>query len=349
MGRTLTCIITALALATAAGCNGDDTGDTPDQKVAVDSGSDLSAKDGGKEAGADAAGDAAKADAGADLAQKAEAGADLAQKEASPGDLAAPDKKKTPPDAASLAVVWGYISRKALPLNDGKGDIHVSVAQIIAFPFPPIQMASGIVKHADLSKPGSKVKYEITSSLSTLNGKYQITAWMDDNNNAWSPLPIATTGDLITSKPVNITVSSSSTSPVKADLVLDKVQVVAGDAGIGTALKGKITATTAPAADGKGNMLMALYSKVPPAGLASTPEVLVNVDLSSTYGSEAYFLTGVKPGKYYLRVFMDDNTNASLAVPKPDKGDMIHSKAIQVHVVSGQTNVADVVLDALQK
>ena len=348
MGRTFICIITALALTCAAGCNGDDDGTTPDQKVAKDKGSDLPATDSGKDAGADAAADAATTDKGADLA-KAEAGADLATTEASPGDLAAPDKKKTPPDAASLAVIWGYVSRKALPLNDGKGDIYISVAQIIAFPFPPIQMASGIVKHADLSKPGAKVKYEISSSLSTLSGKYQVTAWMDDNNNTWSPINIAATGDLYTSKAVDITVSSSSTTPVQADLVLDKVQVVAGDAGIGTALKGKITTTTPPASDGKGNMIIALYSKVPPAGLATAPEALTNVDLSSTYGSEAYFLTGVKPGNYYLRIFMDDNTNASLAVPKPDKGDMIHSKAIQVHVVSGQTNVQDVVLDALQK
>jgi len=335
------------ALVCAGACNGDDNGVTPDQKVLPDKGTDLPGKDAGKDSGADAPADVALADTAGDAKQADVSTADKGG-EAVVADLT-PDKKKTPADASSYAVVWGYVSRTALPLNDAKGDIHVSVAQVLPFPFPPIGMANGVVKHADLSKPGSKVKYEITSSLTSLSGDYVVTAWMDDNNNTWSPIAIATTGDLITTKAVKITIKSTSTSPVQADLVLDKVQVVAGDAGIGTALTGKITTTTGPAVDGKGNIIIALYSKKPPAGLASSPEALASADLSSTFASEAYFLSGVKPGNYYLRVFLDDNTNASMMAPAPDKGDMVHSKPIQVHVNSGKVNVADVVLDSLQK
>ena len=349
MSRTLIVIISLITLACTGGCNGDDTGATPDQKVTPDKSVDLPTKeaggDGGKDGGQDAPGDISATDKAGDVGQ-AEVGTD-AGGEASAGDLT-PDKKK-PADAASLAVVEGWISRKAIPLNDGKGDIYVSVAQVLPFPFPPIGMANGVVSHADLSKAGAKVKYQITSSLTTLSGAYEVTAWMDDNNNGWSPLAMASTGDLLTSKAVKITISSSSTGPVKADLVLDKVQVPLGDAGVGTALRGKITTTTGPLVDGKGNIIIALYTKLPPAGLVPSVEALSNADLSSTYASEAYFLSGVKPGNYYLRIFMDDNTNASLAVPNPDKGDMVHTKPIQVHVVSGQVNVQDVVLDALKK
>ena len=347
MGRTIIVLISLITLACTGGCNGDDNGVTPDQKVTSDISVDLPGEDAGKDSGADAPADVSVADKAADT-QQAEAGADSAAGEASPGDLTALDKK-VKPDAASLAVVEGWVSRTAVPLNDGKGDIYVSVAQVLPFPFPPIQMASGVVKHADLSKAGSKVKYQITSSLTTLSGAYVVSAWMDDNNNSWSPLAMASTGDLLSSKAVTITVSSSTTTPVKADLVLDKVQLPATDAGVGTALKGKITTTTSPYVDGKGNLIIALYSKVPPAGLVSTVEALSNADLSSTFTSEAYFLTGVKPGNYYLRIFMDDNTNASMMAPAPDKGDMVHTKPIQVHVVSGQINVQDVVLDALKK
>ena len=349
MSRTLIFVITLFTLVCAAGCDGDDDV-PPDQKVAADLSVDLPAGDSGADQKvADAPADVGASDKAGDV-QQAETSTDSAAVEASPGDGPTPDQKKTPTaDAAAWAVVEGYISRSAIPLNDGKGDIIVSVAQVIGFPFPPIQMASGVVKHADLSKPGSKVKYYISSSLTTLSGNYEVTAWMDDNNNAWSPLPMASTGDLLTSKAVKITVSSSSTSPVKADLVLDKVQVPAGDAGVGTALTGKITTTTGPTWDGKGNIIIALYTQVPPAGTVSSVEALGGADLSSTFSSEAYFLTGVKPGNYYLRIFMDDNTNASMMAPAPDKGDMVHTKPIQVHVVSGQINVQDVVLDTLQK
>jgi len=115
------------------------------------------------------------------------------------------------------------------------------------------------------------------------------------------------------------------------------------------ALKGKITAKVAPALDGKGAVWISLHNKVPPAGLVGSATWLPGGDLSSPFASEAYYLPDLKAGQYYLRVFLDDNSNAGLLNTNPSKNDMIHSKAIQVHVSSGVVTVHDVVLDSVKK
>lgn len=347
MSRILMIGLVLLSLVLGGACS--DDGDTPDAgKPADKTVADKKPADTGKDAPADQGADA-PADSSVDSSVKEGGGQEGGGQEGGGQEASAKDqlsdKKKPVKDAASLAIVEGYISRSVLPLNDGKGDIHVGVTQWL-IPFP---MATAVVSHADLSKPGAKVKYQITSSMTMLKGDYEVSAWMDDNNNAWSPLPLAQTGDLTTSKGTKVTFSGTTTGPQKVDLVLDKVvQLTTGDAGMGTALRGKISTTTGPSVDGKGNIIIALYSKLPPSGLV-TVEALGGADLSSTFATEAYYLSGVKAGNYYLRIFMDDNTNANLGAPTPDKGDMVHSKAIQVHLVSGQVNVQDVVFDALKK
>lgn len=343
MNRTLLAAVLVCLLTGA--CNGDSGNDpVPDTAVAKDQATQEAAVDLGRDTSADAAGDVGAVDAAASEGGAKEGGAKEAGLEASAPDLVV-DSAPPKPDAPGNVILQGTVTRSVTPVNDGKGDLHVAISQVI-WPFPPIVVVSTSIPSANLVKVGAKVNYTI-SSFTAVKGAYEVSAWMDDNNNAWSPLPLAQGGDLVLSKAVKLTFAGK---PLKQDLVLDKVQVMtAGDAGLGTGLRGKITASTSPSLDGKGNILISLHSQKPPAGLVGTPEYLGSADLSSPFTSEAYFLAGIKPGKYYLRVFMDDNGNSNLLAPVSDKGDMVHSKPVQVHVVGGQVASHDVTLDALKK
>ena len=344
-------LLTSLLLGLAA-CS-DDSGTTPGKDAApiVDIGGpdmalpDVALPDAAKP---DAADDAAKPDGTGDAAKPDAAGdakkPDVAVVEAGPKPDIGSDMKLD----AGNQLVYGSISRSVLPVNDGIGNLHIAVVQVV-FPFP-ITVASKMIKRADLSKAGAKVNYSINATLAS--GTYTINAWMDDNNNTWSPLAMAGEGDLVMSAGIKTTMGGATAT--KVDLVLDKLsQLGATDAGVSsTALKGKITAKVVPSGDGKGPIIFSLHTNVPPAGLiASGATVLVGGDLSTPFQSEAYYFSGVTSGKYYLRAFLDDNGNAIglLGVGNPDKGDMITSKPVQVHVVNGQVTVRDVVLDALQK
>ncbi len=304
--------------------------------------------------------DAAWPDSGLDMATDAPApdapAADAAGD--GPGSDAKPDGAKgeasVPPDKgndikldAGNPLLWGYLSRSVTPVNDGVGNIHISVSQQM-WPFPPIPVASRTIKRADLSKPGAKIKYQINATVAT--GTYVVSAWMDDNNNTWSPLAIAGPGDLVLSKAKTIKTGSVP----QVDLVFDKLSKFgAADASAaGNVLKGNVTAKVTPSGDGRGRLFFSLHTKVPPAGaVMGSGTVLPGADLSSPYLSEAYYYDTIKPGKYYLYAWLDDNGNANtlLGNPKADKGDMIATKAVQVHVVNGQVSIANVVLDGLQK
>jgi uncharacterized protein (DUF2141 family) len=317
-----------LLLGLATGCSDDggpvDSGPRPERR-----------RDRGPEAALDLALDL-PGDQGSDLAPGADAKPDV------PGtpDKSLPDK---PVGDGNIPFLSGYVTRTATPVGDGKGELYVG---LYLAPFP-IQMA-GTQVTADLSVAGNKVKYEIWSAPP--QGTYSLIAFLDDNGNA-TPFPflVADPGDLTVSQPVAITVAASP-KPQQLDLVLDKVEgVVAGDGGpdgqakVGS-LKGKVTASASPSGDGKGTLYVAVHSQLPPAG-AMTSTLINNADLSSPYASETYFLTGLPPGNYYLYVYLDDNMNFNLFAPGPDKGDLIHGKPIQLHIVGGVMNTQDAVLD----
>lgn len=287
--------------------------------------------------------DAPAADAKPD-APASDAKPDASGKEAS----APPDKGNDIKLDAGNPLIWGYISRSVVPVNDGQGNLHIAVSQQM-WPFPPIAVASRVIKRADLSKAGTKLKYQINATVAA--GTYVVSAWMDDNNNAWSPLALAGPGDLVMSKTKSVKTGSTA---VQVDMVLDKLSNFgASDGGVGgTALKGKVTAKVVPAADGKGPLFFSLHTKAPPAGMvANSSTMLVGCDLSTPFLSEAYYYNTIKAGKYYLRAWLDDNGNANtlLGNPQPDKGDMITTTPVQVHVVNGQVSISNVVLDALKK
>ena len=350
-----TALLVSLLLALAA-CS-DDSGNAKGKDMAVDTkqAPDTGAPDQGPPDGAtdlalvDAAlVDAALVDAALVDAAKSDATGDANTSDGPAKEgIKLPDRGTDQKLDAGNPLLYGTISRTVLPVNDGIGNVHISVTQII-FPFP-IVVASKMIKRADLSKPGAKVSYQINATLAS--GTYTVAAWMDDNNNTWSPLGMAAEGDLVMSAGLKTTMGGGTA--VKLDLALDKVSALGStDGGVsGTMLKGRVTAKVVPSADGKGRLFFSLHSQVPPAGLVySSSTVLEGCDLSTPFLSEAYSYAAVPAGKYYLQAFLDDNGNAAtlLGTPNPDKGDMVTAKPVQVHVVSGQTTVRDVVLDALK-
>jgi hypothetical protein len=284
-----------------------------------------------------------------DLADAAlDVAADRALRDTAVGDVRREGgKEKGTPDASKdkgpsdigTPLIYGTITRSATPIGDAKGDLYIGL-YFVGIPFMPLASTK---LTADLSGSGATLTYGIYSSPGP--GSYSLFAFLDDNGNAAGPFLLPDAGDLVMSAPVNVTVG---TTPQKIDIALDKLEGSIGDGGLNLgALKGKVTATVAPSADGKGTLYVSLHDQVPPAGLL-TSTLTNNADLSSPYGAETYFLSALAPGNYYLVVFLDDNANNNPFAPGPDKGDMVTAKAIQVHVVAGVQNVQDVVLDKLQ-
>jgi len=247
------------------------------------------------------------------------------------------------PDTVSPAI-YGTITRTASPLLDGRGDLYIGV--YLPFPPPPATFKVGgkIISNVDFSKPGTKLQYAIYNVGA---GGFSLYVFLDDNKNAQGIFPMPDYGDLVMAAPRSVTIPT--TGGLKADVVLSKVQTAAdaGGANLGT-VKGTITRTVTPRYDAKGPVFVSLHSKVPPGGKIASVR-LNNVDLSSPFSSETFFLTGVTPGKYYLRVFLDDNANVNpLFGGGPDKGDLVHSKPIQVRVLAGVVTPRPVVLDAVK-
>jgi uncharacterized protein (DUF2141 family) len=243
------------------------------------------------------------------------------------GDLGTPD-------------IWGTISRSVTPLLDAKGTIYIGLYDLL-FPF---QVAGTTLKGAHLATTNTKINYAIYNAPA---GKFNLQAFLDDNSNTMPfPFPMADDLDLVApTQQIQVTAGTSQ----QIDIVLSQVPAVP-DGGVDAfastmgALKGTVTASVPPSLDGKGALYVSLHSQPPPGGkVAGSP--LANSDLSSPYSSETYYLGGVQPGNYYLRVFLDDNGTVNVFNPAPDSGDLVHSSPIQVHVVAGTLGVHDVVLD----
>lgn len=247
-------------------------------------------------------------------------------------------KDKGPTDIGN-ATVYGTVTRTASAIGDAKGELYVGLYMPGIWWMPMLNTVITV----DMSAPGTKIPYAIYGVPPLPN--MSVFAFLDDNGNAAVPFLAPDPGDLDMSTPINVTVG---TTPQKVDIVLDHVNGAIGDGGVNLgAIKGKVTSTVAPSGDGKGTLYVSIHDQVPPAGQL-TGTVVNNADLSSPYASETYFLSALTPGNYYLMVFLDDNNNNNPFAPGPDKGDMVHSKQIQVHVVAGVQNQQDVVLDKLQ-
>lgn len=254
-------------------------------------------------------------------------------------DLSGDGRRDRPTGDVGTPPLFGTITRSVAPAADARGDILVG----LYLPGIPIPLGGTTIAGADLSQPGSKVDYQLWTVPA---GTFSLVAFLDDNNNAGGlPIVLADTGDLVMSQPATF----QSGAPQRIDLVLDSVQGGLPDGGTGDAvplgaLRGTVTSTAAVSGDGRGTLYISLHDQPPPAGQVAWTAVQ-NANLSSPYASEAYFLSSLAPGSYYLQVFLDDNLNNNPFLPGPDKGDLVHAKPIQLHIVSGTMEVQDVVLD----
>jgi len=263
-----------------------------------------------------------------------EGGPDDGSPDLAPVDLAVPD---APVGAPSIT---GKLSRTVAPLLDAKGTIYVGVYNPLIPAFP---MASVALKGSHLVTTGTTISY---SMYNIGPGPYSLSAFLDDNVNAVLPFLLPDNLDLVMSTAKQVKVVAGQT--LNIDLVLDSV-AGASDGGMGNSgvLKGMVKASVSPSLDGKGTLFVSLHKQLPPQGqVAAAPQN--GADLSSPFAQEAYYIGATLPGQYYLRVFLDDNSNANPFGPNPDKGDLVHSQPIQVHVVAGMTTVHNVVLDKVQ-
>lgn len=339
MRRTNWLEIGLLALALVlAGCSDDSGGTDPqrDRGAPADLGKDAPPPDQGQTTDR-GPGDAAAetiADIVVDVV-RSDAG-DAAAGDAGPADAMKPD---TLPPA-----LYGTITSTVTPVLDGRGDLYIGVY----LPFPPapasFKVGGKVVKNVDFSKPGTKLSYAIYNQAA---GPHSLYVFLDDNKNATALFPFPDYGDLIMAggKAINV----PGKGGLKVDVVLSLVQAM-GDAGsvsVGT-VTGTIKCTATPTLDAKGPLFVSLHSQLPPGGKIAGVQIN-GANLSSPFTSESYFLTGVTPGKYYLRAFLDDNANINpLFGGGPDKNDIIHGKPIPVHVVAGVVTSQDVVLDSVQ-
>jgi hypothetical protein len=324
-----------MVLVALAGCSDDggstvDTGPKPDQAVVPDQTADTAqdlvidvVDDVGSDQAADAVTEAATPDLG-------------------PADVGPPDGPVA--DAAPVAFT-GTISRSVEPILDAKGNVYIGL--FILPPPAPIQFGGTVVTGVHLPTPSTKVSYALPAGP----GTYWLYAFLDDNSNA-VPFPIAMPDavDIGMSQAVQVKVVAGQ--PQKLDIVLDKLggYMPTPDGGMGTlgALTVTVKTSVSPSLDGKGGIWLSLHSQPPPAGLVGQPILHAQADLSSPFLQELCYMGSLQPGKYYLRVFLDDNSNVNTFAVKPDSGDMIHSQPIQVHVTAGTITNHNVVLDKVQ-
>jgi hypothetical protein len=334
MNRALILGITGLLLS-ATGCSDDTTPPGVDSFVQLDTIVDDAAFDApvadiSLDAGNDVAADTALTDAVADAA------ADAAPTDVSVPDAALPDG---PVGDLGAPSIWGYVTRSVAPVLDGKGNLFVALYNPF-FPPPAFPSATTTLYKADLSKSGTKLKYEIHNAPL---GAHNLWAFLDDNNNIMPPFPAPDAVDLVMAKLISVTIVKGTT--IKQDVVLSKLE---GGTTSLAGLKGIVSAKIAPSGDGKGTLFIFLHDKKPPsAQLVNTP--VNGADLSSPFASEQYYIGGVAAGQYYVTAFLDDNNNANpLFFPQADKGDMIMSNATQVHVLAGTIHAHNIVLDAIK-
>jgi len=246
-------------------------------------------------------------------------------------------------DAPPVAIT-GTISRSVAPVLDAKGTIYVGL--FILPPPAPIQFGGTVINGAHLVTTSTKISYALPAGP----GSYWLYAFLDDNSNA-NPFPVALPDAVDIGMAAAKQVKVVAGQPQKLDIVLDKIggymPTPDGGTSLGT-LTGTVKASVSPSLDGKGGLWLSLHSQLPPAGLVGQAILHAGADLSSPYAQEMYYMGSLQPGKYYLRVFLDDNSNVNAFAVAPDTGDMIHSKPIQVHITAGAVTTHNVVLDKLQ-
>lgn len=129
----------------------------------------------------------------------------------------------------------------------------------------------------------------------------------------------------------------------------------AGASGAGT-LTGSVTRTAAPAAGGRGDLYIAVFTADPVTDRASAMNVaqlrLEDVDMSADGAAVPYTLAGVPPRAepYFVTAFLDDNHTVMAADPAsagPDRGDLVALDGFaspRVTVATATTVPFDIVL-----
>ena len=104
----------------------------------------------------------------------------------------------------------------------------------------------------------------------------------------------------------------------------------------GSGVYGTITSKVNPVFDGKGPIIVGLYTLPPP--FPPVQATSVQADMSKI-GNTAVYQFAVKPaaGDYLLYAFLDDNNNAAQPFVAADNGDLAMAQAILVTIPAGPT------------
>ncbi len=97
--------------------------------------------------------------------------------------------------------------------------------------------------------------------------------------------------------------------------------------------------------DCAGTLYLVLMAEDPVTNPFQTPEafeIVTGVDLSS--GSVSYTLNNIPAGQWYISGFLDDDGNASGALPAPDVDDPISYPAPQVTITADDTTTQNLTL-----
>jgi len=240
-----------------------------------------------------------------------------------------------PPDGSASFAIKGKVTRSIAPLLDGKGTLHVGLYLGL------LTVGTVQIPNAHFKTTATAISYGINAGP----GTYTLSAFLDDNQNALWPFIVPDGADLLMTTGIPVTITAGK--PLEQDLVLDKLGD-SGSSGFKGGLKGSITSGVVPQLDGKGTIFITLHGQLPPADQKASTTI-PNADLSSPFNKELYFLGDQTSGKYYLRVYLDDNGSSGPFKQVPDPGDLTHKNPVQVHVTGGKINIYDVVLDTVLK
>lgn len=108
---------------------------------------------------------------------------------------------------------------------------------------------------------------------------------------------------------------------------------------------GSITCDASDTAnDCQGTIFLVVMAENPITNPFQTPEavkVLASSDLSGGQ-TLAYTIENLRVGSWYVSGFLDDDGNASMALPSPDLGDPIGYPAPQVTITAGQATTQNI-------
>ena len=319
-----------------------------------------------KDKGVDTAPQDARRESGDDLIVsdlRGDGNADLKGGEALPvqdTSVDAPQDAVSPGDGGVLDLInpkgglYGTVTSTVTPVFDGKGTLYVGLYNpFLPPPLLPPQTYVAVAK-VDFSKAGNSATYQFSNNPSP--GDYLLYAFLDDNGNASYPFLAPDNGDLVVAGPINIKIVAGTAGP-KKDIVLSTVvgATPGGDGGVDAhattgSLSGQISVAIKPVGDAKGNVHVQLFTMWPPTGGPLGGTMVSNADLSSPYASVKYFVGTLIPGKYYMNVFLDDNSNAAgwPFTPAVDKNDLVPSVPPQIRVEAGVAVTQNVTLDKVQ-